>query len=362
MRQFRFLLPPGVLAALALAGCAGEAAPPPAKPPAVSVRLATVEAKPVQQFTEYVATVKSPRSTTLQPQVDGRIERILVRSGDRVTEGQPLFRLDQAQQVALLRSQEATLAARRADLEYARQQHERMRKLADEGIVSRAQLDQARSALDGAKASVEALEADVREQQVRLRYFTVTAPVAGIVGDIPVRVGGYVTTDTTLTTIGQNATLEAYVSVPLEQAPDLALGLPVVLVDRQGGAIADSKIYFISPQVNDETQSVLVKTLVENASGGLRSDQFVRARIVWSTRQAPTVPVIAVTRMGGQTFAFVAQEENGGLVARQRPIEVGEIVGNVYPVLKGLAPGDRVVVSGVQKLADGTPIAPQPQA
>ncbi|HEY8369621.1 MAG TPA: efflux RND transporter periplasmic adaptor subunit, partial [Thermodesulfobacteriota bacterium] len=220
--------------------------------------------------------------------------------------------------------------------------------------------DQARSTLDATKADVDALEARVREQAVQLRYFGVTAPSDGIIGDIPVRVGDYVTTSTVLTTLDQNQALEVNVSVPVERAPELAIGMPVLLVDREGKTIATARIGFISPQVNDATQSVLVKTIVENTTGDLRTEQFVRARIVWQTRKGPVVPAAAVTRLNGQPFAFVAEEDGGALVARQRPIEVGTIIGNDYVVLEGIEPGDRVVVSGIQKLRDGAPLAPEP--
>jgi multidrug efflux pump subunit AcrA (membrane-fusion protein) len=84
--------------------------------------------------------------------------------------------------------------------------------------------------------------------------------------------------------------------------------------------------------------------------------QLVRARIIWSTRPGVTVPVIAVTRVSGQFFAFVARPENGKLVARQVPLQLGEIVGNDYTVQSGLKSGDQVVVAGVQNLTDGAPI------
>jgi multidrug efflux pump subunit AcrA (membrane-fusion protein) len=85
----------------------------------------------------------------------------------------------------------------------------------------------------------------------------------------------------------------------------------------------------------------------------------VRARVVWGAAESPVVPVLAVSRLGGQHFAFVAEEQEGALVARQRPVELGEIVGNDYVVLSGIEPGDRVIVSGTQSLADGFPVEPQ---
>ena len=91
---------------------------------------------------------------------------------------------------------------------------------------------------------------------------------------------------------------------------------------------------------------------------GLRNDQQVRTRVFWAQRQAPLVPVTSVTRLGGQFFIFVAETDKGQTVAHQRAIRVGDLIGNDYVVLEGLKPGEKVIVSGTQLLADGTPVAP----
>ncbi len=328
-------------------------------PKGVPVKLATVAETDIQDFSEYVATLKSRRSVTLRAQVDGRIQKIFVRSGASVRAGEPIVQLESSKEAATLRRQEATRLSRLASLEFAKQQYERLSALYKERVVSRQELDQAKANLDAAEADVASLEAQVREAEAQLRYYRITATGDGIVGDIPVREGDYVTTSTVLTTLDQNTALEVNVSVPIERARELRLGMPVLVVDRGGQTIATSRISFISPQVNEGTQSVLVKTSVENTSGNLRAEQFVRARVIWQTRKGPVIPTSAVTRLNGQPFAFVAEEDKGTLLARQRPIEVGDIVGNTYVVLKGIKPGDRVVVSGIQKLGDGTPLAPE---
>src|SRR5581483_8507796 len=247
---------------------------------------------------------------------------------------------------------------------YARQQAERARQLLTAGAISRQEAEQADTALRTAEADLKALSAQVQQQEVQLRYFTVAAPTAGIVGDVPVRVGMQVSPATLLTTIDQNETLEAYVSVPVERAPDLRLGLPVQIVAAEGNdVLATSKISFVSPHVDDQTQSVLVKATVPNPGGALRASQYVRARIVWRSTTGILIPVPAVLRVSGQFFAFGAQDSGGKFVAKQRPIKVGSIVGDSYPVLEGVKPGDRIVTSGAQKLADGAPIQPeQPSA
>ena len=359
--QFRSRTTIFAIAALVSVACGrGQNQAPPAFPP-TPVTVDTAKAQPIDETTEYVATLKSLHSTTIQPQVDGQITQIFVKSGDRVAQGAPLVQIDPRRQQAAVSSQEAERAAREASVAYARQQAERARDLLAAGAISRQEAEQAETALRTAEADLQALSAQVQQQQVQLRYFTVGAPTAGIVGDVPVRVGMQVSPATLLTTIDQNETLEAYISVPVERSPDLRVGLPVQIVASEGAdVLAATKISFVSPHVDDQTQSVLVKANVPNAGGGLRASQYVRARIVWRSAAGILIPVTAVLRISGQFFAFVAEDSGGKLVAKQRPIKVGAIVGDSYPVTDGLKPGDRVVTSGVQKLADGAAIVATP--
>lgn len=324
-------------------------------PTPVAVQPAVMS--PVDDTTEYVATLKSLRSTTVQPQIDGQITQISVKSGDRVAQGAPLMQIDARRQQAAVSSQEAEVAAREAAVALARQEAQRANELLAAGAISRQEQEQAATALKTAEANLKALQAQVQQQVVQLRYFTVSAPTAGVVGDVPVRVGNQVTPQTVLTTIDENATLEIYVSVPVERAPQLKIGLPIQILNSEATeTISSTVVDFISPHVDDQTQSVLVKGQVRNPDGALRPQQYVRARIVWSTRQGLVVPVTAVLRINGQFFAFVADGADGKLTARQRAIKVGPIVGQNYVVLDGIKEGERVVTSGAQKLADGAPI------
>jgi RND family efflux transporter MFP subunit len=355
--------PLAAAALLVLAGCSRNQAAAPggmAFPPA-AVKIATVTPTNIEDATEFVATLKSLHSTTIQPQIDGQITQIYVKSGDRVAAGAPLMQIDPRRQEAAVSSQEAERAAREAAVNYARQQQQRASELYAAGAISKQELEQAETSLRTAEADLRALQAQVQQQQVQLRYYTISAPTAGIVGDIPVRVGNQVTTATLLTTVDQNETLEVNVSVPVERGPELKNGLPLQVLSSDGTErLGTTTVSFISPHVDDATQSILVKGIVRNPDARLRASQFVRARIVWRTVPGIVIPVVAVVRISGQFFAFVADDAGGKLVAHQRAIKVGPIIGDDYRVLEGLKPNDRVVVSGVQKLADGAPIAPQP--
>ena len=347
----------GILIALAIVACGrGQAGPPPAFPP-TPVTLEPARMTPVEDATEYVATLKSLRSTTVQPQTDGQITRIAVKSGDRVRQGAPLMQIDPRRQQAAVSSQEAERAALEASVAFARQQAQRSAELFAAGAISQQEKEQADTALRTADANLRALTARVQEQQVQLRYYTVAAPTAGVVGDVPVRVGSQVTEQTVLTTIDQNEILELYVSVPVERAGALKTGLPIQILGQDAtDPIGVTVVNFVSPHVDDQTQSVLVKAAVRNPDGKLRASQYVRARIVWKTAEGLVLPVTAVLRINGRFFAFVAEEAGGKLVAKQRAVKVGPIVGNNYPLLEGIKAGERVVTSGAQKLADGAPI------
>jgi RND family efflux transporter MFP subunit len=356
----QFLISAAVLTlSLNLAACnrgAGAPAGGAAAFPPANVTVLALQPKPVERTSEFIATLRSLRSSTIQPEVAGSITRIFVKAGDRVRTGTPLVQIDPDRQEAAVQSTEANRSGAEADVQYWRQQVTRLQALVSAGAISRQEFEQAQNSLKAAEAKLATVDAQVSEDRVRLRYFRVVAPHEGIVGDIAVRPGDRVSETTVITTVDENSSLEAYIEVPLERAPDLRPGLPVQLLDADGKVVAQNPISFVAPRVDTSTQSVLVKSLLKDAPTTLRSQQFTRARIVWSTAPGLTVPVVAVLRVSGQYFCFVVESQGSGLVARQRPVQVGEIVGDDYVVKSGVKPGDRIVVSGVQKLADNAPV------
>jgi len=349
-----------LLSAAALAAACGgggkQAGPPGGGRPAMPVEVVTLTERPVEQTTEFVGTMKSRRSTTVQPQVEGFVTQILVRSGDLVRPGAALMQIDAAKQQATVANLESLRAARQADLQRAQQQATRMKTLLEAGAASQSEMEQAQAGLSTTEAQVQAAEAQIREQRVSLAYHLVSAPTAGVVGDIPVRVGDSVTRSSVLTTIDQNAGLEVYINVPVQQAQDLKVGLPVHLVDDRGELLSTEELSFVSSSVDAATQSVLAKAVLKDA-GHFRTEQFVRARIVWTEAPALTAPIVALNRINGQFFAYVAESGEGGMtVARQRAVEPGAVVGNDYVVKSGLKAGEKLIVSGVQKIGDGAPV------
>ena len=241
------------------------------------VQTATVTMAPVAQSSEYVATIKSRRSTSLQPQVSGQLTEIGVHSGDQVKAGQLLMQIDARQQRATVDSLRATERQKKALDDYDTVEVERQRKLFEAGVTSRDAYEQAQQAYQNAKADYQsAVEARKAGEQL-LDYYTVRAPFAGVVGDIPVHVGDYVGPNlspaTVLTTIDENNHLEAYIYIPTERAAEVHEGLAVDLTDNSGKLLEKTKVDFISAEVDSTLQGILVKAPVQETRAMLRNAQ-----------------------------------------------------------------------------------------
>ena len=348
-----------VLIGLAATGCQKKAAAPDAPGmQGMPVHTAAVTLEPVAQSSEYMATIMSRRSATMQPQVSGQLTQIFVRSGDRVKAGQALMEIDPRQQQALVNSLRATERQKKALYDYDTIEANRQRQLFEAGVTSRDTYDQAQQAYQNAQADYEAAVESRKTQEQLLAYYTIRAPFDGEVGDIPVHIGDYVSPSTLLTTVDENKDLEAYIYVPTERAGQVKLGLNVDLTDNSGKLLEKTKIDFLSPQVDSTLQGILVKAPVRATPDILRNAQMIKARIIWKTMPMAVVPVLAVVRLGGQSFVFVASKQNGHFVAVQKPVTLGDTVGNAYSITSGLNAGDRVVVSDTQFLANGMPVVP----
>jgi RND family efflux transporter MFP subunit len=355
------------LAAALVSGCKPPA-PPPAAPPPMPVQVSVVANSAVPTTDTYVSTIKSRRSATMSPQVDGNITHIFVKSGDFVKAGQILMQIDPLKQVATVLSQQGTEQQQHAVYLYNEADVAREKALYEAGVISKQAYDQAVQSFQNSKGAFDSAAALTNTQKEQLAYYKIRAPFDGTVGDIPVHVGDYVTPasvpSTVLTTIDESNDLEAYIYIPTERATQIKNGLAVDLLDTAGNLLTHSTVDFVSLEVDNGLQTVLAKAPIP-ASTHLRNGQLVNARVTFSTNQAPTVPVLAVVRIGGQFFVYVAAPKGNGFTAHQTLVNLGEPIGNIYPVLSGLKTGDRVILSGIQFLQEGAPVqplAPQPKA
>jgi RND family efflux transporter MFP subunit len=328
--------------------------------PAFPVKVEKVQLRQIGDTSEFLATLQSRNAAVLQPEVEGQITRIFLTAGAHVDAGQPIMEIDPRRQQANVSQQEATRTSQQATLAYTKAQLERSRKLFEAGIISRQEYDNAISAHDASRSNVDATEANISQQKVQLHYFTVRAPSAGVLGDIPVRVGDRVTNTTALTTIDHDGELEAYINVPSERAAEVhQSATQIELLNEDGTVALTTRVNFISPRVDTANQLLLIKAPVPNGDHRFRNDEVLHARVVWKQISKPMIPVTAMSRLGAQSFVFVIAQGPSGAAASQKPVKLGALIGNDYVIEEGLNPGDTVIVGGTQNLVDGMPVIPQ---
>lgn len=391
----------------------------PNQPQATPVQLTNPKIAKIQDRSDYAASLESRQSVRIQPRVAGQISKIFVQPGDRVKAGQPLLQIDAAQQRAqvvnrqatadtaaadidtaqanmanaeqTLRSLVAERASAQADVQFKQQEYQRFEQLAQAGASSKQNAAQKLNDLRAASATLQAAEASIQAQKssinaarsnvkrgrlalkaaqantsegaAQLQYYTISAPLPGIVGNIPVKTGDVVANTTQLLTVTQNDRLEVQLQIPLERSSSLHTGLPVKLFDNRDQELQTGQISFIAPDVDPATQSIQVKATFSNLQN-LRTAQFIRARVIWKENSGVLLPTSAISRLAGRNFVFVAaaakdaacpntdtgKNLSAGLVAVQKPIELGKIIGNDQEVLSGLTVRDRIITSGILQL------------
>lgn len=252
---------------------------------------------------------------------------------------------------ASARASAASVNSAKAALEQVKQNL----KAADQRVAA------ARATVNSQKAAIAQATGQLGSVNQDLVFNTISAPISGIVGDFDkLRVGDFVNTGQTVTTITDNQVFDLNVNVPTENQNRLRKNLPVEIIKADGTPNVRGEVTFIAPLVNQTAQAILVKMTFRN-DRSLRNNQYVRVRLIWEQKPGVLVPTTAVTSLGSQKFVFVAQKssekEKALLVARQIPVTVGTIQGQAYQVISGVKPGDRVAVTRILDLRDGRPIA-----
>lgn len=435
-------------------GCGEEPQQQATAPPAVSVKLMTIEQATLVDSTQYVGTLEAIERVELAPKINGRIKQIFVREGQSITKGQIIAELEPTQQqedvnaataniqsqiasrnqaeselrqtisqsdsaktdiarananvmsaIADFKSAEADLKRAESDLQLAEINYERSSFLVEGGVQPKQDLDNKTRDLETAKANVEALKksrdsfaadvqaskealkateenfkasqstveaararvdqamANIRESEgnkgsieQELIFNSILAPIRGQIGDFnQKKLGDYINIGETLTTITNNQAFHLNIHVPTELLNRLRLNLPVEIVNSDGTPGIRGNITYISPVVDQSSQSVLTKVTFQN-DGTLKDDQYVRVRVIWDTKPGFLIPTAAVSSLGDQKFVFVAKQGDSSLVAQQVPIKVGTIQGQEYQVISGINQGDRIAVTKILDLKNETPI------
>ena len=336
-----------VIALVLVAGCKKAASPAAAAaagggPPAMPVDVAVAMSDTVIDALAATGQIEPLQAVELRPDVEGRISEILVREGSEIRKGQPLFRIDDAEI-------QAQVARAKAERDLAEQSLQRTKELLAQRASSQADLERAEATARSAAASLDLL-------QVRLDRTLVRAPFTGVAGQRFVSLGDYVTTASRLIVLQTVNPQRASFQVPERYAALLKRGQSVTF---QVAALRDrtftGTVDFVDPVVQLPGRTINVKAIVANPKRELQSGMFVEVRLETAVRpQAVVIPEEAVLALRGTNIVWVVKE---GKVVRQ-PVSLGVRTPGFVEVVDGVTAGEQVVIGGLERLADGAPVAP----
>ncbi|MDJ0625408.1 MAG: efflux RND transporter periplasmic adaptor subunit [Candidatus Caenarcaniphilales bacterium] len=389
-----------VVVACSLVSCSGGWQPPPQMP--VPVQTLKLKEQVVYDTSDFLAVLKSRKSVILSSEFTGVVSKILVKSGDLARKGQLLVQLRADSEFANLNSSKADSSSRVQSLNIAKQnlnsykaqlkeakdklalakkQFNRYQKLFEKQLVSKTQLEQYEDSLIQAQSEYDSISAEesmrfyeieraksqlnqsysaINQQKAIIDKLKLTAPFSGTVGDIPVKEGDLVDSQTELITVANIQNLEVYVNIPAEKVSKLKIGSKIELLDYQGKVVGNADVSFISPTVDQDSQTILIKADYVNDKKLFRDEQEIRVRITWGEASGILLPVGAVNRFGRNTFVFVVnkvqKKKKSKNVVKQVEVQLGDIKDGFYQVISGLEVGQLVVTEGIEKLFDGSEV------
>jgi membrane fusion protein (multidrug efflux system) len=366
-RPARYLL--GACALITLVACE--------EPPLVEmpVRVVTIPAaqEDVTLHGNYVGQTQASKRVEINSRVDGFLEDISFVDGSVVSEQDTLFRIDPAPYQAALDRVEATLSRRRAALAKAGRDVARIKPLFEEDAASQLDYDNAVAEVQQAEAAVQEAQADLRNAELELDYTKIEAPIAGLIGESEVDVGALIKANnaTPLTTISQVDPLHVYFSMSaldyLHARRRVNTDYEEQKADREGKAVEglvtislpDDSIYrykgavgFTDPQVNPQTGTFAIRAVVPNPDRELLPGQYTRVRLPLEIRRdALLIPEECILIEQGGVYVYVVLPSNR---IERRLIFVGPVIEGELIVEKGLDPGERIVIHGINKVYHGT--------
>ena len=333
----------------------GDQAGPPRQ--AIPVQLQSVEAATLTDTVRGVGTLRAFQTVELRPETSGRIQAIHFQNGAAVQEGQLLFELDDEKLRSQLAARQATLQAIEVRIANAQRTFDRQAQLAEGGVVSADQFDQAQAELDSALAERQRLEAELELTQTQLRDMRITAPFAGLISERLIDRGAYVNVGQHLATLYQSDPVEVGFSVPERHRGRIQPGQDVqISVAAYGDETFHGLVSFISPAVDEATRTLRVRAQIPNPDQKLAPGTFATAFVVVDVHEdRPVVAAesLVATRTG--YIVYVVEDET----AHRREVSTGLRRDGVVEITHGLEVGEQVVRTGHLRLSDGDAVAPQ---
>ena len=363
-----------LLVGLLLGGCdgTGRSQPPPQVP---EVAVVTVQPQKIVLTTELPGRTSAFRVAEIRPQVNGLIKKRLFKEGSNVKAGQALYQIDPASLQSVLNNAKAALGRSEANLSAIRLRAKRFEELVADKAVSRQDYDDAAAALKQTEADIEYWKAMVETARINLGYTRITAPISGRIGKSGVTDGAIVTAyqPVPLATIQQLDPIYVDVSQSTTELQRLRHSLEHGRLDQNGKnqkkvklILGDAAAYplqgtlqFRDVTVDPTTGSVILRVVFPNPKGVLLPGMFVRAVVKEGVdEQAILIPQQAVSRNPkGNPLTLIVDTEGK---VRQRMLTLDRAIGNKWLVSSGLAPGDCVIVEGMQKVRPGTAVKEVP--
>lgn len=375
------------------------AKPPEHKVKNVPVKVNELQLESFEDTSNYVSNIISRKSTNLYPRITGPITDIYVKDGDFVKKDKLIMTIESSEQQSALREAEAKVNSSASNIEQAKAtlkayqanwesdlskvqltkiEYDRYNALYQKGSATKDDFDQAtnnykqakailksskeqinaqRKVVESQKSLYKEAEAETNKQKDILNYYNITAPFDGYIGYVPVRIGEYVSQNTALTSLTQNKTLEIQLAVDTDHKNLLKKDLIVNILDSNDKLITQAKIYFISPVIDTNNQTILANAVIDNSKNILKTGEVVKSQIVWGIKKGIRIPTESVINYFGQDFVFVMEKSSDNqIIAKKKPVKLGAIRNNKYLVLDNLKQGEKLIVSGIQTLRDNSPV------
>jgi membrane fusion protein (multidrug efflux system) len=330
------------LAALTVAGCGGQSGGggPPAGY-ASRVKAVQVSVQPVEEKISLVASISANESIDVKSEIEGTIAQVNFEEGQPVEEGQLLIRLD-------TRKWDASVAEAEAEFKLAEANRNRAEAMMKNQTISLQEYDQAMATYEARKASLDLMKQQLKDARILARF-------SGITGARRVSPGQVIGKDTLLTSLIDIEPVKVEFQVPERFLGQLRVGQSIAFrVPAYPGEEFRGVVYFIDPQVDLTTRTVLVKARQDNKDGRLRPGMFGNLDLILTVReQALVVPESAILRDGDAVILYTIGPEGTALMV---PVELGARMPGLVEIVKGLSGGEMVIYEGTQKIGPGAPV------
>lgn len=326
-----------------------------------------IAASEVRLSSTLIGQLDSPQNVEVRARVEGFVDKMPFKEGLEVRQGETLFELDRKPFLEKLAAATGALGEAKAALHKYQKDVDRLAPLAERRAIPQQDLDNALASVDVGEAGVITAQARVESAQIDLGYCEVKAPITGLIGATQVAIGELVGKGepTLLATISTLDPIWFYCNVSeVEYLQAQRKGketgkniedVPLTLILSNGTEHPDhGKFVFIDRAVDTKTGTLRVRAEFPNKEKLLRPGMFARVRVDLGKRpDTLTVPERALVELQGKTFVWVVGNDGK---ATQRPVTTGEQVNNVFIINEGLKAGEKIVVEGINKLREGTPV------